>query len=158
MRTTEKYKTAEKWSDLLELRIWMWSKFVHRKQSVEYNTIKWNIESVLDYVLRQSVPKCSLTNVVWGCTVYQAVLSSKRYKDRWDLVPIPETLSSSWENTRHRTIWICIRLCGKHKGGLLSTIQMTRYLSWVRAITQRETGRMFWARRTVKKDPIIWFD
>lgn len=47
---------------------------------------------MLDYVVKQSVPKCNLTNVSWGHTVYQAVLSSKRYKDRWNLVPTLETL------------------------------------------------------------------
>lgn len=33
------------------------SKLADMKQSVEYNMVKWNIGSVLDYVIRQSAPK-----------------------------------------------------------------------------------------------------
>lgn len=54
----------------------------HREQSVDQNTVKWNVQPVLDYVAGQWVMKRSLTNVSGGRAVYPAGLSSKGEKDR----------------------------------------------------------------------------
>lgn len=90
-------------------------------------------------------------------TLCQALLSSKRYRDRQDIVPTLETLSSSWGDTCQQTTSICTACCRSTKRApepnpcdTMPEMSEGRH--------PKEVWKDAQAQRTVWKDPKVWYD